>query len=79
MLKRDGRWTQWRSRLALWRMVGRFFVKVAPAMLRSLKPGHHPDHTDDPTWVKQGRQAYANKDPDHLPLLNTRQGATRAR
>ena len=72
MLKRDGRWTQLRSRLRLWRMVGKFFVKAAPAMLRALLPGHHPDATRDPVWVRQWRDAYSNLESGQLPLLNTR-------
>ena len=72
MLKRDGCWTKVRSRLRLWRMVGKFFTKVAPAMLRALLPGHHPDETRDPAWVRQWCDAYSNREGGQLPLLNTR-------
>ena len=71
MLKRDGRWTQLRSRLRLWRMVGRFFTKVAPAMLRALLPNHHPDTTRDPPWVREWCDAYSNLASGQLPVLNT--------
>lgn len=71
MLKRDGRWTQLRSRLRLWRMVGLFFAKVAPAMIPALAPRHHPDTSRDPAWVRQWRDAYANIDSGRLPLLDT--------
>lgn len=74
MLKRDGRWNQWRSRLALWRMVGKFFLNVGPAMLRGLKPNHHPDETTDPLWVAQWSSAYAALDSSQLPLLETTPG-----
>ncbi|MEE4283705.1 MAG: metal-dependent hydrolase [Pseudomonadales bacterium] len=72
MLKQDGRWHQWRSRLALWRMVCRFFLKVAPSMLQASLPSHHPDSTEDPVWVDRWRSAYTDIDADHLPLLDTR-------
>jgi uncharacterized protein len=72
MLKRDGRWTDLRSRLRLWRMVGAFFVNVVPALLTSLHPRHHPDATRDPHWVRQWRDAYSTLEPGRLPLLDTR-------
>jgi predicted metal-dependent hydrolase len=72
MLKRDGQWNQWRSRLRLWAMVGRFFVKVGPAMIRALLPGHHPDEVRDPLWVKHWQDAYTNRGELQVPLLNTR-------
>lgn len=75
MLKRDGRWARLSSRLALWRLVGSFFAKVSPAMLRSLQPGHHPDHSHDPVWVAQWRQAYSRIDDNRMPLLNTHEGS----
>jgi len=74
MLKRDGRWFSLRSRFALWGMVGKFFIKVGPAMLNGLKPGHHPDDTTDPAWVEQWQHAYSSIDDNQLPLLNTQQG-----
>ena len=74
MLKRDGRWGQWRSRLRVWRMVGRFFRNVAPAMLQAAMPAHHPDATQDPVWVEQWRAAFAGIEPGQLPLLDTSQG-----
>ena len=79
MLKRDGRWRNLRSRLRLWRMVGRFFANVAPALLTSLSPRHHPDATRDPQWVGQWREAYATLQPGRLPLLDTRDTEIAAR
>ena len=72
MLKRDGVWWRLSSRLRLWHMVGQFFAKVAPAMLRALLPGHHPDETLDPIWVAQWRAAYEGLGHSQLPLLDTR-------
>lgn len=78
MLKRDGRWWQPRSRLKLWWMVLRFFAKVAPAMLRALKPGHHPTDQSDPPWVDAWRAAYSARDDDRMPLLDTGPGGLKA-
>ena len=72
MLKKDGRWWQWRSRLRLWQMVGRFFRKVGGAMLRATRPSYHPDKVTDPTWVEDWRRAYTALAPGESPLLDTR-------
>lgn len=71
MLKRDGIWRNWRSRLRLYQMVARFFVNIAPAMLKSLLPGYHPSKMTDPGWVKRWTDAYANLPENHIPLLDT--------
>lgn len=71
MLKRDGLWQQWQSRLRLYRMVGRFALHTSPAMLRSLLPGYHPAKVKDPAWVAQWISAYANLPANSIPLLNT--------
>lgn len=75
MLKKDGRWYNLRSRLRLWRMVGRFFVKAGGAMLRAVKPGHHPDETEDPEWIKTWQQRNRHLAEDDLPMLDTRTGS----
>jgi predicted metal-dependent hydrolase len=72
MLKRDGLWRSIRSRMRLWRMVGRFYRNVAPALLHSLAPNHHPSTVHDPTWVGQWREAYAASAADTVPMLDTR-------
>lgn len=71
MLKRDGLWFNWRSRLRLWAMVGRFFLHTSPAMLRSLLPGYHPSRVRDPAWVAQWASAYAGLPAGSIPLLDT--------
>ncbi len=71
MLKKDGLWGRFTSRLRVWKMVGRFFLKAGPAMIRALRPGYHPDKVSDPDWVDEWRRAYSNKDPAQVPLLNT--------
>ena len=72
MLKRDGLWTNWKSRLRLYKMVLRFFINVMPAIIRALIPGFHPSKVDDPTWVGKWAHAYSDLPVDTLPLLDTR-------
>ena len=69
MLVRDGRWASLRSRLRLWGRVGRFVIAVGPAIVRALAPGYDPRNDDDPDWVDTWRTAYADLDPDRLPIL----------
>lgn len=71
MLKRDGLWRNWRSRLRLWAMVARFLLHTSPAMLRSLLPGYHPAGAHDPDWVKRWAGAYAALPQGAIPLLDT--------
>ncbi len=71
MLQTDGLWRRPRSRLRLWAMVGRFFLRSGAAMLRSLRPGYHPDYVDDPGWVHAWRAAYGRPEADFAPMLST--------
>jgi hypothetical protein len=71
MLKKDGLWGSLNSRLRVWRVVGRFFVKAGPAMLRGMLPGYHPDKVKDPGWVEEWRSVYQSLADDRVPLLDT--------
>lgn len=71
MLKRDGVWKQWRSRLSLYAMIVRFFVNIAPAMLQSCFPSYHPSKVKDPDWVSRWSAAYAGLPKNSIPLLDT--------
>ena len=71
MLKKDGRWSDLRSRIQLWSMVGQFFLKAGGAMLQAFSPGYHPDKVEDPAWVDDWRYAYSLSDEDVIPLLDT--------
>lgn len=71
MLRRDGLWRQWRSRLRLLWMIARFVRHASPAMLQSLVPGYHPGKVKDPAWVAQWIGAYRNLPADCIPLLDT--------
>lgn len=72
MLKKDGRWSNLASRIRLWKMVGRFFLKSGGAMLNSMRPGYHPSKRSDPAWVEQWRHAYAGTPEGFVPMLDTR-------
>lgn len=71
MLKKDGRWHDWRSRLRTTRMGAAFLIKVGRFLVASMKPGHHPDRVTDPAWVKQWTDAYAGLPEAQIPLLDT--------
>lgn len=71
MLKKDGLWRNIRSRMRLWKMVGRFFGKAGSAMLRALRRDYHPDKVEDPNWIDQWRFAFAEHRTGLVPLLNT--------
>lgn len=71
MLKKDGRWYQPASRLRVWGMVGRFFLKAGGAMLNAVRPSYHPSERADPAWVDQWRASYAQSAANAVPLLDT--------
>jgi predicted metal-dependent hydrolase len=52
LLKEDGLWRNWRSRLRLALLLGRIFRKLTPKLLRILAPSYHPRSVADPAWVK---------------------------
>ena len=71
MLKKDGQWSSWRSRLRVYKMVAKFFIHAGPAMLKTLNPWHDPREVRDPDWVYQWRDAYQQLHENQLPMLNT--------
>ena len=52
LLKADGLWYDWRSRLALLRVITRVLRKLAPRLARILLPGYHPRRVADPSWMQ---------------------------
>ena len=71
MLSRDGKWSNWRSRLQVYKMVAKFFFHAGPAMLRTLIPWHDPRHVTDPEWVTQWKQSFDELGDGQLPILDT--------
>ncbi len=72
MLKKDGLWHDWRSRLRLWRRVVHFGARVLPFLLRSTLPGHDPSREPDPVWVRDWIEGYAREAASGAsPLIDT--------
>ena len=71
ILKKDGRWYQWRSRLRLARRLGSFMVTVAPYLFRAALPGHSPRREREPQWVYDWIEHYKDAPEGYVPLLDT--------
>ena len=71
MLKRDGRWSSFKSRLKVWGFVWEFLTKAGPAMIRSMVPGYHPSKVKDPDWIAQWASSYEMLPEGSIPLLDT--------
>lgn len=51
MLIEDGRWYTLKSRLTLYQLMTRIFLRLLPRLLRVLRPGYNPREVPDPSWV----------------------------
>jgi predicted metal-dependent hydrolase len=51
LLIEDGLWSDWRSRLTLYRLLLRIFRRLTPRLLRILRPGYDPRSVPDPAWA----------------------------
>jgi predicted metal-dependent hydrolase len=72
MLKKDGLWYDWRSRLRLWRRVTQFLAWTLPYLYRSSLPSHDPAAEPDPPWVREWIEGYANAvTADSVALIDT--------
>ncbi len=70
LLRKDGLWSQWRSRLRLARQLLRFLRYTGPYLFRAAMPGHNPRDETDPQWVQDWIAGYG-RNPDTAPLLDT--------
>ena len=70
-LKKDGRWSDWRSRLTTFKRSMNFVWNVGKLLVISARPGHHPTKVSDPDWVTQWMHAYENLPENRIPLLDT--------
>lgn len=52
-LKAEGLWTNWRSRLALGRVLVRVLRILAGRFVLIFMPGYHPNKIADPDWMKK--------------------------
>ncbi|MCB1688208.1 MAG: metal-dependent hydrolase [Halioglobus sp.] len=70
MLKKDGLWGSFRSRWALLKMIGRFFVNMTPPLMSVCVPGHHPSNVKDPQWYRDWIATYG-EDEHAVVVLDT--------
>lgn len=71
LLRKDGLWKQWRSRLRLARELWKFVRHAGPYLLRATFPGHDPRQEPDPQWALDWIAGHA-RHPEHVPLVDTR-------
>jgi predicted metal-dependent hydrolase len=72
MLKKDGLWYDWRSRLRLWKRATQFLAATLPYLYRSALPGHDPALEPDPAWVRDWIEGFARYAvTDSAPLIDT--------
>lgn len=76
LLKEDGYWGNWRSRLRLYRLLLRIFRRVTPRLLAVLKPGYNPRDVADPAWATAWKAAYHGGDEGLGDLDMKRLGET---
>lgn len=70
LLIEDGLWSNWRSRLALYVVLGRIFSRMTPRVLRILKPSYDPRQVSDPDWAIAWWRKHDSGDADlgHLDM-----------
>jgi predicted metal-dependent hydrolase len=72
MLKKDGLWYSWRSRLSFYKYVASFLKYVLPYITRSMMPGHTPRSEKDSEWVKEWLRSYPSEMTlAEAPLVDT--------
>ncbi|MFT5210155.1 MAG: putative metal-dependent hydrolase [Flavobacterium sp.] len=72
LLREDGLWTSFGSRLQMTKLIFRLLGNIAPKWLRIWKPGYHPSTITDPEWGKDWAKLYSNN-PDGVARLDTYQ------
>lgn len=71
ILKKEGRWGRFRSRLRLAQWMWAFVSDVFPFLFRAALPGHNPRRERDPQWVTDWLDGYARAEPGVVPLVDT--------
>ena len=72
MLRKDGLWSSWRSRLRFWGHVLEFARYAGPYLLRSMLPRHSPRSEKDLDWVTQWLARYPEGvQAKSAPLVDT--------
>ncbi|MGH8506899.1 MAG: metal-dependent hydrolase [Stenotrophobium sp.] len=72
MLKKDGLWSSWRSRLLLAAEITGFMRHVGPYLLRALLPWHSPRFERDLDWVSEWIARFPSDGTSvSIPLVDT--------
>lgn len=71
MLKNDGLWSNFASRLKIWTLVMRFLFNVIPNSINGMMPWHNPAKQKDPQWVRDWINGYSESKKDLAPLVDT--------
>ena len=71
MLKKEGLWSNLKSRLRLAKYLSAFIYHVGPYLIRGALPGHDPRHEKDPQWVLDWLHGYNNAPVEQPPLVDT--------
>ncbi|MBC7519586.1 MAG: metal-dependent hydrolase [Sandarakinorhabdus sp.] len=74
LLAEDGLWSNWRSRLALYRLLLRIFGRLTPRLLRIMTPGYDPRRVADPAWAVSWWRQYGDGQKGLAELDMTRIG-----
>jgi predicted metal-dependent hydrolase len=74
LLRRDGLWVTWRSRVELKLVMLRLFGYVTPWILEALSPWHDPARLSDPEWARDWMRLYQAGEPRLLRLDTARIG-----
>ncbi|MFP6806395.1 MAG: metal-dependent hydrolase [Pseudomonadales bacterium] len=70
LLKEDGLWSSFASRLKLMKLLVRIFSKLLPGVLRICMPGYRPASVKDPEWASDWAEIFEH-DPDQVAQLDT--------
>lgn len=71
LLKKDGLWGSWRTRLRLKLVLAKVFADTLPWILESMLPWHQPARFADPAWAQDWVKLY-DAGSDSLLQLDTR-------
>jgi len=70
LLKADGLWNNFASRMQLAKLLLRIFGNMLPGFLRICMPGYHPANVKDPAWAGDWAQVF-ERDANHTAQLDT--------
>jgi hypothetical protein len=70
LLRRDGLWHRWRTRLRMKTLMCRIAAACGPRLLESVLPWHDPARIADPPWIREWITLYERGEPG-LTRLDT--------